>query len=158
VLPAAARLTIACGAELLLVHVVQDPVASAVLRPGDEFDLAMKLAASLEVSATRYLEGVRERLLHEVRAVRTLVVRNANERKCLLDVAQQQHAELIVLSAHGLTCDPSHAFGSVTAHLLTHSKVPLLVLQDLPQEREAPTDLTDQTAPQLRASYPPEAV
>jgi len=133
-------------------------VASSVLRTGEELELAMALAARLEASAKRYLEGIRDRLLHEVPAVRTLVVRHANERQCLLDVAQQEHAELIVLSAHGLACDPARSFGSVTAHLLTHSLVPLLVLQDLPPEVEKPADLAEQIAPQLRASYPPEAV
>ena len=158
VLPTAARITSAYGAEMLLVHVVQEPVASSVLRTGEELELAMALAARLEASAKRYLEGIRDRLLHEVPAVRTLVVRHANERQCLLDVAQQEHAELIVLSAHGLACDPARSFGSVTAHLLTHSLVPLLVLQDLPPEVEKPADLAEQIAPQLRASYPPEAV
>jgi len=158
VLPAAARISSAYSAELLLVHVVQEPVASSVLRTGEELELAMELAARLEASAKRYLDGIRDRLLHEVPAVRTLVVRHANERQCLLDVAQHEHAELIVLSAHGLACDPARSFGSVTAHLLTHSLVPLLVLQDLPPEVEKPADLAEQIAPQLRASYPPEVV
>lgn len=98
-------------------------------------------------------------MAHDVPAVRTLVVRHANERQCLIELAQQEHVDLVVVSAHGLACDPARPFGSVTAHLLTHSVVPLLVLQDLAwEEQEQPDDLTERLAPPLRASYPPGAV
>jgi nucleotide-binding universal stress UspA family protein len=158
VLPTAVRIASAYGAELLLVHVVEEPIASSVLRAGDELELAAQLAARLEISATRYLLSVRDRLVHEVPAVRTVVVRHANERQGLLEVSQREHVDLVVLSAHGAACDPARAFGSVTAHLLTHSRIPVLVLQDLPPELERPSELVEQRAPALRASYPPEAV
>jgi nucleotide-binding universal stress UspA family protein len=158
VLPTAARIARAYGAEVVLVHVVQAPIASSVLRAGAELELATELAANLESSARRYLQGVRDRLVHDAPAVRTLVVRHPNERQCLLEIAQQEHTDLVVVSAHGVACDPARSFGSVTAHLLTHSHVPLLVLQDLPYQVECPTGLADQLAPPLRASYPPEAV
>jgi nucleotide-binding universal stress UspA family protein len=157
-LPTAARLASAYGAELLLVHVVQEPVASLVLRAGEDLELAKALAARLESSAKRYLDGLRDRLAHEVASVRTLVVRHANERQCLLELSQKEHSDLVVLSAHGVACDPERAFGSVAAHLLTHSIVPLLVLQDLADEVGRRDDLAEQLAPPLRASYPPEAV
>jgi nucleotide-binding universal stress UspA family protein len=158
VLPTAARIARAYGAEVVLVHVVQAPIASSVLRAGAELELATELAAHLEASARRYLQSVRDRLAHDAPAVRTLVVRHSNERQGLLEIAQQEHTDLVVVSAHGVACDPARSFGSVTAHLLTHSHVPLLVLQDLPFQGECPTGLADQLAPPLRASYPPEAV
>jgi nucleotide-binding universal stress UspA family protein len=158
VLPIAARIARAYGAEILLVHVVQSPIASSVLRADAELELATNLAVQLESSARRYLQSVRDRLAHDAPAVRTLVVRHPNERQSLLEVAQQEHTDLVVVSAHGVACDPARSFGSVTAHLLTHSHVPLLVLQDLPYQVERPNGVADQLAPPLRASYPPEAV
>ena len=158
VLPTASRIANMFGAELLLVHVVQEPVASSVLWADDDLALAKDLATRLESRAARYLEGVRDRLVNEISGVRTLVVRHPNERQCLLDISRQEHVDLVVLSAHGVACDPARAFGSVTAHLLTHSVVPLLVLQDLPSELERPADVGAQAAPPLRASFPPEAV
>jgi nucleotide-binding universal stress UspA family protein len=158
VLPTAVRIARAYGAEILLVHIVQAPLASSVLRAGAELELATDLAAQLESSARLYLQSVRDRLAHEAPAVRTLVVRHPNERQGLLEVAQQVHSDLIVISAHGVACDPARSFGSVTAHLLTHSQVPLLVLQDLPSQVERPNGVADQLAPPLRASYTPEAV
>jgi len=158
VLPTAARIASAYDAELLLVHVVHEPVASAVLRPNDGLELATELAGRLESSARKYLEALRDRLIHDVPAVRTLVLRHANERRCLLDFLQREHADLVVLSAHGGACDPTRSFGSVTAHLLTHSVVPVLVLQDLGPEQARSDDFTERLAPALRASYPPGAV
>lgn len=158
VLPAAARIANAYDAELVLAHVVQEPMASSVLHSGEDLELAQELAARLETSARHYLATLRDRLAHEVPAIRALVVRHANERQSLVELTRQEHVDLVVLSAHGVACDPARSFGSVTAHLLTHSVVPLLVLQDLSSESERPDDFTERGAPALRASYPPEAV
>lgn len=154
VLPAAARLAGAHGAELLLVHIVQEPVPSALLASPEDIELARTLAGRLEASARRYLERLRLRLSHEVSVVRTLVVRHANERQCLVEISQKEQIALIVLSAHGSACDSGRTFGSVAAYLLTHSTVPLLVLQDLPGELQPIQDLDAPLAPPpLRASY-----
>ena len=160
VLPAAVRMATACGAELLLVHVVQEPVPTALLPASEDMALARTLAERLESGAKRYLARLQEQLAHELTSVRTLVVRHANERQCLLDIAMREHIDLFVLSAHGSACDSGRSFGSVTTYLLTHSTVPLLVLQDLP-EREGPHahDLDGvPSSPPLRASYAPEHV
>ena len=156
VLPTAARIACAYHAELVLVHVVQEPVASSVLRTGEDLELATELAGRLESNAQQYLDTLRDRLAHQVPAVRTLVVRHANERQCLLELSQREHVGLVVLSAHGVACDPARSFGSVTMHLLAHSVAPLLVLQDLATEQARPDALTERLAPSLRASYPPE--
>jgi nucleotide-binding universal stress UspA family protein len=160
VLPAAARIAASHGAELLLVNVVQEPLQSALLRLADDMQLARKLASRLEFSAERYLQDLKNLLGHDVASVRTLVVRSPNEYQCLLEIAQKQLCDLIVLSAHGSGCDSTQSFGSMTAYLLTHSRVPLLVLQDLPgaelrQDSQNGTKLAPQS---LRASYTPESV
>ena len=110
-------------------------------------ELARKLAARLESGATRYLEHLQQRLAREGASVRTIVARHANEHHCLLEISQKEQTDLIVLSAHGSGCDSGQSFGSVTSYLLTHSWVPLLVLQDLPEyerhlAREVDTNLT----------------
>lgn len=157
VLPAAARIASAHGAEMLLVHVVQEPLPTALLHAAADMDLARQLAGRLESCAKRYLEELQRRLAHEVPSVHTLVARHANARQCLLEVSRQEQVDLIVLSAHGSACDSGRSFGSVTTHLLTHSMVPLLVLQDLAEgELQRPQDVAPPTPPLLRASYAPE--
>jgi nucleotide-binding universal stress UspA family protein len=156
VLPTAARIARAYEAELLLVHVVQEPLPTLVLHAPEDLALAHELALRLELAGNRYLEALRDRLTHESTAVRMLVVRHANERQALLEVSLREHADLIVLSAHGSACDPVHSFGSVTTDLLTHSPLPMLVLQDLPKEPWSRQSKTPSSAPPLRASFPPE--
>jgi hypothetical protein len=92
-------------------------------------------------------------------SVRAVVVRRVDGHQALLDVAQREQVDLVVLSAHGATCNAARPFGNVTAHLLEHSVVPLLVLQDLPEpELERTGDVIDEeVAPPLRASFAPEA-
>ncbi len=159
VLPAVARMASAFDAELLLVHVVHELPPTEVSRSPEAVELARNLALHLEASAERYLEGLRARLTRQAPDLRTLVVRHANERQCLLEIAAHERADLIVLSAHGSACDPGRPFGSVAAHLLTHSGVPVLVLQDLrDNELHRVHDADEGVAPPLRSSHPPEAV
>lgn len=154
VLPTVARIADTHGAEMLLVHVVAEPLPTAVLHAGD-LDLARDLAARLELRAKRYLDHLRARLAPDAR-VRTLVTRHVDERQSLLEVMRQEQIDLVVLSAHGSVCNPTRPFGSVTHHLIVHSTVPLLVLQDLAEpDLERTEDEDEQAAPPLRASYPP---
>ena len=131
VLPAVARLAGAHGAEVLLVHIVQEPLASALLSAAEDIDLARTLAARFETTAKKYLELLAQQMAREVSSVRTLVVRHGNAHQCLLEISRKEQSDLIVLSAHGSACDSSLSFGGVTAYLLTQSAVPVLVLQDL---------------------------
>jgi nucleotide-binding universal stress UspA family protein len=157
VLPAVARMAMAQSAEILLVHVVNEPLPTA-LHAAEDIDLARKLASHLESAAQRYLERLRERLSHDGAIVRAAVVRHANERECLLEISQREGADLIVLSAHGSACASTRPFGTVATYLLTHSMVPLLVLQDLPEcEPNRAQHVNPKVASaSLRASYAPE--
>lgn len=157
VLPAAARLASVHGSELLLVHVVHEPPAASLLYGAEDLELARQLASHLESRAQRYLAHLQEQLTNEGATVRTVVTRHPNDRRCLLEISRSEQTDLIVLSAHGAACDSARSFGSVTAYLLTHSMVPLLVLQDLPAPKSEQTEDVDSIAPSpLRASYAPE--
>jgi nucleotide-binding universal stress UspA family protein len=158
-LPTAKRIANAHGAELVLVHVVDEPQATAVLRTAEDLDLARELATRLESSAQRYLDHIRDQLARDGASVRALVIRRLDGQQALLELAQKEQIDLVVLSAHGTTCNAAHPFGSVTAHLLAHSVVPLLVLQDLPEpETQRSGDVVDEeVAPPLRASFAPGA-
>jgi nucleotide-binding universal stress UspA family protein len=152
VLPAAVRIASPLGAELLLAFVVPEPVATAVLRTPEDLDLARHLASRLETGAKRYLQGLRDQLVRAGASVRTLVLRSPDERRALLELSRKEHSDLIVVSAHGSTCNPALPCGSVTAHLLAHSGVTLLVLQDLRDSEPRRKD--SQPAPALRARFP----
>lgn len=156
VLPVVARIARAFDAEILLAHVVAEPVATSVLRSREDLDLARALAGHQEISAKAYFENLRTSLEYAGTAVRTIVGRHANQRQCILEIAQHEHADLIVVAAHGAACDPARPFGSVTEYLLTHSPIPVLVLQDLPEAELRRTAPAVELAPPLRSSHPPE--
>ncbi len=153
VLPTAVRIASRHDAELLLVLVVPEPVATAVLRAPEDLDVARDLAARLERSGKAYLEGLRQRLVHEGTSARTIVLRSADERQSLLELSVKERSDLVVLSAHGSTCNPALTCGSITAHLLAHSIVPLLVIQDL-RDSELRGQESERHAPPLRAHCP----
>jgi len=155
VLPTVARIANAHGADVLLVHVVPEPLPTALLQDPADLALAQELARRMEARAKAYLQGIRDQLARDVASVRMLVLRHEDERQSLLELSQREGIDLVVLSAHGITCNPARAFGSVAAHLLSHSSVPLLVLQDLPESelRHAPEE--GEHAPPLRSSHPP---
>jgi len=158
VLPAAAQLANAYGAELVLSHVVLEPRPNEVLREPEDLQLARDLAVHLESSAGRYLEHLRDRLAHQVASVRAVVLRNPDERQSLLDLSRKERVGLIVLSAHGSSCNPARLYGSVAEYMLTHSTIPLLVLQDLPESEIQRITLQEEAAPPLRASFTAEEV
>jgi len=155
VLPTALRIAGAHDAEVLLVHIVAEPLQTALLQAAD-LDLARDLAARIELRAKRYLDQLRDRMPRDSR-IRTLVLRHGDERQALLEISEQEQADLVVLSAHGTVCNPARPFGSMTHHLLAHATVPLLVLQDIsdPELPRMTEDEDEQYAPPLRASYPP---
>jgi nucleotide-binding universal stress UspA family protein len=119
-------------AEVVLLHVVNEPRRSGVLSDGDDLRLARTLASRLQAGGQSYLDGVRSRLLRDISRVKVRVLTSADTREAVLDVARDEKVDLIVLSAHGTTCNADHPFGSVTIHALAHAKLPVLVVQDLP--------------------------
>ncbi len=157
ILPAAARIAKAHGAEMLLVHVVKEPTATALLDTIEGMDLARQLATYLQSRAESYLQRLRTQLETQEISVRTLVMRHENRRQCLLEIAQRERSGLIVLLAHGSACNSGRSFGSMTAHVLGHSSLPLLVLQDLPDGAAHDDDgVASLSPPSRRISYAPQ--
>lgn len=157
VLPTAESIATAHGAELVLVHVVAEPLPTGILAAPEDLQLARDLATRLESQATRYLKELHHHVGYDESQVLTQVARKADKRQFLVDLSAREQIDLIVLSAHGSTCNVARPFGSVTAHLLTHSKVPLLIIQDLPQSGvQSHGESDERNAPPLRGTYPPE--
>lgn len=155
VLPTAARIARAYGADLILVHVVHELIPTLIVRATEDLERARELAEHLEISAKAYLEGLRVGLVREGVTVQTLVTRNVNERQSIVDTAKRENADLIIVAAHGNACDPDRTFGSVTEFLLAHAHGPLLVMQDLPDAELHAPEIVEKAAPALRASFPP---
>ena len=154
VLPTVVRIASMHGAEILLALVVQEPIVTGVLCSSEDLLVARDLATRLEASGKRYLEELRGQLQRAGASARTIVLRSRDTSQPLLELSRSERSDLVVLSAHGSNCNPEVICGSVTASLLTHAGVPLLVLQDL-HDAELHGQRSDRRAPPLRASCPP---
>jgi nucleotide-binding universal stress UspA family protein len=130
VLPTATRIAQRYGAEIIFVHVVAEPQPSAILS-GDDLGHARDLARRLAAAAERYLRQTAHALTREGLVVRTIVLRESDERQALLALAEREHVDLMVVSAHGTTCNAARPFGTVASYLLSHARAALLVIQDL---------------------------
>lgn len=156
VLPTAENIARDNGAELLLVHVVAEPMPTSVLVDPDDLQIARDLALRLQSRAALYLEDLRLHMGYDRSLVSTKVDRQVDRRSFLVKYSEDERVDLIVLSAHGRTCNVVRPVGSVTAYLMTYSKVPLLVLQDLPEsEFLAQCDLDARHAPPPRGDHVP---
>lgn len=133
VLPAALHLARADDAELVLAHVVTDPVRTAVLDAPADLALAHELADRLVARAQVYLDGVCAELRRAGGRVAAVVTRATDHREGIVALAATREIDLVVLAAHGVVCNPRRRFGSVAAHLIEHAGAPVLVIQDLPR-------------------------
>lgn len=139
VLPRAVRLARASDAELLLAHVVWEPIVTEILRHDEDLALARDLSERQAANARSYLDGLCQRVALDGVRARSIVRHGYDRREALISLATVEHADLIVLSAHGSVCNAQRQFGSVASYLIAHSSVPLLVVQDLPERTSRST-------------------
>lgn len=125
VLPAAIRIAKAHGAELLLVHAIQEPE----VRPFEPKDakLSEHLMDRHEQAARDYLYEIRNRIADEDLSLRTLVLRGEDVRRRLKRAVSEEVADLVILASHGHCGHADVPFGDVAAHLISHSRVPVLM-------------------------------
>jgi nucleotide-binding universal stress UspA family protein len=95
----------------------------------EDAELMERLIESNRSEAVRYLEQTASRLPGEVE---TRLLVNDSVPAALHLLAEQEVADLIVLSAHGHSGAPQWPYGSVANNLITYSNKPVLVVQDLP--------------------------
>jgi len=132
-------------AELLLLQVVPEvPVSSERIPPSpEELEILGRLRVLREERGERYLRVMRAQFEASGLRVRSRLVSAGAVAPCIQGLADEERADLIVVSAHGVARAPVR-YGRVVQRLMTGSDVPLLVLQDLPEEAQA--------APPLRAA------
>lgn len=129
----------ATGAELTLAHVVRVPEiveepASAELR-----DAAERLVRLNRRAATHHLQDAAQQVAGPDLAVTTRVEVSGNVPDTLLGLADEDDADLVVLTAHGASVSARRAYGATAMQLLGGTRRPLLIAQDAPQRPEAAT-------------------
>jgi len=128
VLPIATKLAAAQRAEFVLAHVVAVPeLIGRGLPTAEDRSLEQAVIERNESVARHYLDEIRTRVQHPRFRVRTHLSREGSPRDELLRFIHDEAIDLVVMSAHGMTGATDRALGSTAAHLVAHSRVPLLV-------------------------------
>jgi nucleotide-binding universal stress UspA family protein len=135
VLPTAMLLAQAFGAELLLVRVVNAPdMARRMPLTTEENQLVQQLIDSNSAEAEQYLAQLQTRITGQSRVRLTI---SDNVTAAIQEIAEQEHCDLMIMSAHGYSGSPKWPYGNVTNRFITNGTIPLLVIQDLPVENSA---------------------
>lgn len=132
VLTMASALARAHEAELLLVHIVSKPeMARHMPLSREDTELATRLIERNQEAGDNYLELM---LPHLPANTRTRLLVNDNIAATLQNISEQEQIDLLILSAHGYSGEVKWSYGSVTNRFITDGTIPLLIVQDLPQE------------------------
>jgi nucleotide-binding universal stress UspA family protein len=131
VLPFAIRLAEAVKADLLITYVIPVPelIESGPLEP-DDIELRERVVRRNERVAKEYLARVCGYIALKGIQARTMVLRDGDVRSRLVRLVADENADLVILSAHGHSGRSDAPFGSVTAHLIAHSAVPVLIVRN----------------------------
>jgi len=113
----------ACGSEILLVHVCQMPAYS--FANGAMYIPTPELVSDILRDANRGLAGIKERI-HDV-AVETVRLEGdpASE---IVRLAEEQHADLVVMGTHGRRGIRRLIAGSVAEHVVRTAPCPVLTV------------------------------
>lgn len=131
-LPLATMLSGFHQCPLLLAHVVSKP---EVPRRGplteEEARLVEELTEANRRKGEQYLKDLRDRLDTEVETVLEV---SENAADALHRLIEERNVDLALVSAHGYSARKKWPYGGVALNLIAYGTIPLLILQDLPEE------------------------
>lgn len=139
VLPMAIRLARAAQAEIVIAYVIPVPelIENGPLE-SDDIELRERVICRNERVAGEYLACLYSRIARNGLRIRTMVLRDSDVRSRLIQLSADEKAELIILSAHGHSGRTNTPYGSVTAHLIAHSRIPVLIVRNPLRAAEHP--------------------
>lgn len=130
-LRSAATLLPESGGRLVVVHIVETLVAGSH-RAEEEERIGRSMLAARRRRAEEFLERACNRIERPGLRVESRVLPGAHVTRRLRQLADQEEADLVVLSAHGESGTAPWPFGSVATRMLQYGRRPTLVLQDQP--------------------------
>jgi nucleotide-binding universal stress UspA family protein len=128
VLQTAADIAQAFGATLKLVHIVEpEPTYSAYGFTPEEFPAIHTFQKEARARAEKALEVQKSKVPGNVASVETHLL-EGNPLHVLLDFAQDQGADLIVLGSHGHGVVASVLLGSVAEGMVRKAEIPAMIV------------------------------
>ena len=120
-----------------IVHVVKTPeMARQMPLAHEDLELSNRIVARNREEAIRYLDQVRLQSPLEGIEVQTRLLTSDNAAAALHELADKENIDMVALSAHGYSGYNQWPYGSMVNNFILYSKVPLLIVQDLPAKEE----------------------
>lgn len=134
-LPVGVALARAHNGELTLSHVVPEPEMPRRLSPSrDDLTLAAQLIERNRIEAERYLIDPQSHLTAQGIRTQVRVVVSPHLTRSIRALADQESVDLVVVTAHGRTGDPSERYGDIAFRLIQECSKPVIVVQDMPEK------------------------
>jgi len=131
--------------RVILTSVIKPPEISAIDPFNQELQLLNNQYMDLSrKTVQRYMDEVSQRLgvENEIR-----IVEDHSIVKAIMNLANDENVDLLILCAHGYTGELSWPFGTVARSFIEYSTKPVLVIQDLTHLDVLPTDASKATEP-----------
>jgi nucleotide-binding universal stress UspA family protein len=144
VLPMITLLAHSYHSRIHIVHVVKKPeMARQLPLTREDVELSEQIVSRNREEAIRYLDQVRLHSPLEGIEIQTHLLTSDNAAATLHELAVKESIDMVVLSAHGYSGYNQWPYGSMVNNFVLYSKVPLLIVQDLPaKEESAGTEMT----------------
>jgi nucleotide-binding universal stress UspA family protein len=137
VLPMVTLLTRFHQSRIHIVHVVKTPeMARQMPLAREDVELSERIVTRNREEAIRYLDQVRQHSPLDGIDVQTHLLTSDNAAAALHELAEKEGIDMVALSAHGYSGYNQWPYGSMVNNFIIYSKVPLLIVQDLPAKEE----------------------
>jgi nucleotide-binding universal stress UspA family protein len=141
VLPVITQLAQIHKSQIHLVQVIQTPEMARQMPPTPEdIDLSNRVVACNREEAGRYFEQLKSRSVLEGIPIQTHIITGDNAAAELHRVVEQEHIDMVALSAHGYSGNHQWPYGSMVNNFILYGKTPLLIVQDQPARQESTLD------------------
>ena len=119
------------SAELILVHVIfPGPIVPGVAEPGFHIPAALK---AMQETAEKTLADLKQRKMLSDISVRTKVISGKPAYE-IVNLADEEKADIIVITTHGESGWQKFLFGSVTEKVIRMATCPVLTIQQPKEE------------------------
>jgi nucleotide-binding universal stress UspA family protein len=137
VLPMVTMLARHHESKIHIVHVVKTPeMARHMPLVREDVELSNRIVARNREEAIRYLDQMRSHSPLAGIDVKTHLLTSDNAAAALHELVDREHIDMVALSAHGYSGNNQWPYGSMVNNFILYSKVPLLIVQDLPAKEE----------------------
>lgn len=150
VLPMATLLARFHQSRIHIVHVVKTPeMARQMPLAREDVDLSERMVSRNQEEAIRYLDQVRLHSPLDGIDIQTHLITSDDAAAALHGLVEKEGIDMVVLSAHGYSGSDQWPYGGLVNNFILYSKVPLLVVQDLPAKEEtANAEMTPREHPE----------